>query len=531
MELCTATNVIILCIVLFLYNLFTSVSLLVDSPIGHGGELSEELNIGPLWDRGQNFSICSYLSTSKYFSSIQLSKKQTLFHHKNVVFTNHGSEDDIKIKINIQDEKYAGLYRNDLPLQHDSIDAFASESIWSLIRGNKTTIYLHVLLLKQQNKQHLLSGIGSYNDDDSDFLDSDGYPDRIDQNLFAKGNGLHSALSLLKMAKIPTSYADRYLLSDAAKSSIWKTCDRFSSGLLSKYLITPISVIEQTQQELWKKNPNEIVTFWKPEVIVRTVNDWTLWSMETIPDALIRNLIQINENGDMYRYKPHIHVDEIGITSDKFIALNSTSGQQGGLPLMISYGKLSLHHWLFSSAIEDGMKVQKDSIGFGDKDLDDVRRLFTDTPLWLLAITVLASCLHLLFELLAFQSDIDFWKNNQSLTGLSARALVTDLISQSIVFLFLYNSDTSLIVLGPALVGILIQVRYFYVVIYWDLRYFKVRFHLDFLGWASSMPIGTTSKCSLNEMKYATYYIYCVLFISTLVYILTYLYLSPVTTA
>ena len=163
--------------------------------------------------------------------------------------------------------------------------------------------------------------------------------------------------------------------------------------------------------------------------------------------------------------------------------------------------------------------------------MDDVRRLFTDTPLWLLAITVLASCLHLLFELLAFQSDIDFWKNNQSLTGLSARALVTDLISQSIVFLFLYNSDTSLIVLGPALVGILIQVRYFYVVIYWDLRYFKVRFHLDFLGWASSMPIGTTSKCSLNEMKYATYYIYCVLFISTLVYILTYLYLSPVTTA
>ena len=34
----------------------------------------------------------------------------------------------------------------------------------------------------------------------------------------------------------------------------------------------------------------------------------------------------------------------------------------------------------------------------------------TDTNVWLLAVTVLASALHLLFEFLAFKSDISFWK-------------------------------------------------------------------------------------------------------------------------
>ena len=70
---------------------------------------------------------------------------------------------------------------------------------------------------------------------------------------------------------------------------------------------------------------------------------------------------------------------------------------------------------------------------------------------------MLASLLHLLFEFLAFQSDISFWQNNKSLAGLSTRAVVTELVSQVVVFLFLMDTDSSLLITVPFFFGVLIQ--------------------------------------------------------------------------
>jgi hypothetical protein len=75
----------------------------------------------------------------------------------------------------------------------------------------------------------------------------------------------------------------------------------------------------------------------------------------------------------------------------------------------------------------------------------------------MLAVTLLASVLHLLFEFLAFQSDIAFWSNNTSLAGLSTRSLIADLASQFVVVLFLVDSNTSLLVTIPAAIGVVIQ--------------------------------------------------------------------------
>lgn len=143
------------------------------------------------------------------------------------------------------------------------------------------------------------------------------------------------------------------------------------------------------------------------------------------------------------RYKPPIHVDEIGLTSDKYIPLNASVVE---LPLKLSYSSMSLQRWLLMSTMEHSLAEQK-GLGFQDKvtvimflrsacncdhvvafeapplfyqiytnlflmllfslhcqDIDDVRRLIADTSIYLLGITMLASLLHLLFEFLAFQS-------------------------------------------------------------------------------------------------------------------------------
>jgi hypothetical protein len=84
-------------------------------------------------------------------------------------------------------------------------------------------------------------------------------------------------------------------------------------------------------------------------------------------------------------------------------------------------------------------------------------RLISETSLKMLLITMTASLLHLLFEFLAFQSDVNFWKDNKSLAGLSTRAVVTGFVSQLIVFLYLVDGDTSLLVTIPAFIALVIQ--------------------------------------------------------------------------
>ena len=107
----------------------------------------------------------------------------------------------------------------------------------------------------------------------------------------------------------------------------------------------------------------------------------------------------------------------------------------------------------FQAALE-GQK----EFGFADSDIDDVRRLVSDTSIYLLTVTLLASVLHLFFEFLAFKSDINFWRQNKSLRGLSVRTLFIDMFFQLTILLYLIDVDTSLLVSVPSAAGVVIQV-------------------------------------------------------------------------
>mmetsp|Transcript_46588 Transcript_46588/g.105275 ORF Transcript_46588/g.105275 Transcript_46588/m.105275 type:complete len:389 (-) Transcript_46588:521-1687(-) len=152
-------------------------------------------------------------------------------------------------------------------------------------------------------------------------------------------------------------------------------------------------------------------------------------------------------------HKPLLHVDELGLTSDKYLGLNESTGS---LPLKLSFSPMAPARHRLMSHFQQALESQKD-LGFADSDIDDVRRLISDTSVYLLAVTLVASVLHLLFEFLAFKSDINFWRKNKSLTGLSVRTLFIDLFFQLTILLYLADTDTSLLVTVPSAVGVLIQ--------------------------------------------------------------------------
>lgn len=97
------------------------------------------------------------------------------------------------------------------------------------------------------------------------------------------------------------------------------------------------------------------------------------------------------------------------------------------------------------------------TLGFSDKDVDDVKGMFADTNLYLLSVTVFIASFHLLFDFLAFKNDVSFWRGKKSMAGLSIRTVLWRAFSQCVILLYLLDEKTSMIVLVPASIGALIE--------------------------------------------------------------------------
>lgn len=360
--------------------------------------------VDPIWKHKQNFFMVCYLSlTSKpSYDILEDEGKKGIILWRNNDLKYETLKSELEKQIKLLHPTMSSIQSTD-----NSSSFEISPNFWKIIHNNQSSVYLHVLVSSE---------------------------DILKSNTQSHGSMLHGSVKLIKYDKIPKSFRHRYLLSDFG----WVNVSADDAAKASM-------------------PANTIISFWKPEVAVRLVTDLSKYPIEYLPPSLRQHTFEQSPiPGQMQRkyfYKPPIHVDEIGLTSDKYIPLNRSVQE---LPLKLSYSSMSLERWLLMQHMEQSLSEQK-SFGFTDKDIDDVRRLISDTSVYLLGITILASLLHLLFECLAFQSDISFWNENKSLAGLSTRAVVTDLFSQIIVFLFLIESDTSLLVTIPAFFGIGIQ--------------------------------------------------------------------------
>nr|CAD7597066.1 unnamed protein product [Timema genevievae] len=146
--------------------------------------------------------------------------------------------------------------------------------------------------------------------------------------------------------------------------------------------------------------------------------------------------------------------------------------------------------------------------GFTDKDVDEVKGIFADTNLYLLCLTMFVAAIHLLFDFLAFKNDVSFWRHTENLAGLSSRTIVWRAFSQSVVFLYLLDEKTSLLVLIPSGVGVIIEM--------WKVqKMLKVRPTLyGWLPWLQFTSRGTseaeqkTQQFDAESMRYLSYLLY-----------------------
>jgi len=96
----------------------------------------------------------------------------------------------------------------------------------------------------------------------------------------------------------------------------------------------------------------------------------------------------------------------------------------------------------------DAQMQELKSWNFGDEDIEEVLQLFNPDRLYTLAFTYSITLLHSVLSFLAFKNDIGFWKGRETMEGLSRKATVGEAICSVIVFFYLVDAGTSMIVVA-----------------------------------------------------------------------------------
>jgi Cleft lip and palate transmembrane protein 1 (CLPTM1) len=163
-------------------------------------------------------------------------------------------------------------------------------------------------------------------------------------------------------------------------------------------------------------------------------------------------------------YYPILFVNTFWQLKKHMTELNSTVTT---LPLHITLDNIA--SWKFSvfASIDEGMKINAaksargEDVGPGGDgaEFEMFKEILLDTNIYLLSITGIVSILHMIFEGLAFKSDVSHWRKKKDNIGTSLRTILANIVMQLIIFLYLLdnNEHTSWMILFSQGVGIAIE--------------------------------------------------------------------------
>lgn len=102
------------------------------------------------------------------------------------------------------------------------------------------------------------------------------------------------------------------------------------------------------------------------------------------------------------------------------------------LPLHINFETLgTLKFNIFASMQAASEAPKQPGMGGGMGDLDEVKRMLITANPYGLVLTAVVTVFHMIFEFLAFSSDVKHWrKKDKDLVGVSLRSIITNVVIQ-----------------------------------------------------------------------------------------------------
>uniref|UniRef100_A0A336M480 Lipid scramblase CLPTM1L n=1 Tax=Culicoides sonorensis TaxID=179676 RepID=A0A336M480_CULSO len=265
----------------------------------------------------------------------------------------------------------------------------------------------------------------------------------------------------LKTRRNSTLFLHAVLALDDGKDLDWRQLKRDGPTVLQRIALTTymipraatFNLLSDTETPSNNKKPTiknvKPVTHITKKAHITILTDLISMSQEDIPPEMAQ-LIRVSYKKE---FLPIIQNDFLRTRLADFeeVTKNTTK-----ITLDFNYAPIGFGRLRLILHVEHAMRSLA-TMGFTEKDVDEVKGIFSDTNVYLLCGTVLIASVHMLFDFLSFKNDVIFWKRKKTYAGLSVRTTLWRAFSQIVVFLYLLDENTSLLVLVPAGIGTLIE--------------------------------------------------------------------------
>ncbi|KAJ7591456.1 cleft lip and palate associated transmembrane protein [Mycena floridula] len=208
-----------------------------------------------------------------------------------------------------------------------------------------------------------------------------------------------------------------------------------------------------------EEEPDVIVPHWHSNITLALISDPAVFPYATLPPPLAEHVHLVperDETGAKGFYKPIIFPNEFWHLRSHYVEVNSTTPT---LPLHIVFQPMGVLKFQAFASMTHGFKEAAKQQGGGVAEMDEIKRMLLETNPWFLGLTALVSVLHVVFEMLAFKSDVSHWRHKKEMVGVSVRTIVTNVFVQIIILLYLIdnNENTSWMILFGSGTGVLIE--------------------------------------------------------------------------
>jgi len=226
---------------------------------------------------------------------------------------------------------------------------------------------------------------------------------------------------------------------------------------------------EESEAEPEEPQGVQIASYYHPNFTLALIPNTGTQSWRQMHPAIRKNVVleptgARDASGENGWYYPVFYLNTFWQLRSQMTELNDTVTE---VPLKIQL--YNLVNWKYSilSSIDDGIKQQQQQAAFGapsptggdGSEMEKFKEILLDTNSYLLGTTFVVSILHMVFEGLAFKSDIAHWRKKKDVVGTSVRTILANVFMQTIIFLYLVdNADgTSWMILAGQGFGIVLE--------------------------------------------------------------------------